>query len=304
MKRISVFLVALAVAAGLSVLSPALGQDLQGLMGEEFEWDFSLDVGQMFFSESLSETDLINDIVVAEYADEGKWDGFFVRANFRAGNYDYQDLEAGLNFNIFGSANQDAIWDELYVPYANGVPFEPGISQDTWEGSLDVHGFELIPEIGWGGELADGLRCSGFFGYGYRRTEHEYAPSYDSNYDVHWINFRLRVLWDVPDAEGLSVLIEPTVGPVVASKITDDYFTEDFTIRGEGGIMVSIRGQVKYEVADNVRLLVGAFYDLQSLDGGTDEYVFDIGERLTERYDWDDHLTQAVGATLGVEFEF
>jgi len=292
----------IAFAVALAVLAvPAFGWELA--IGDQFEWDFSIDIGQLYFDADLTEIYHEEDLILDVYDYDEDYDSFFTRANFRAGNYDYEGLEAGLNFSIFGTENQDDSFSETYIPYANGVPFEPGIMHDSWDYSMDVHGFEILPEVGAAGQIADDLAWAAFFGYGYRRTEMERTGGYfDSEYDVHWLNFKGRILWDVPGMEGLSLLVEPAVGPVIASKRTDDFAGNDYTMRGDGGVMFGIRGQAKCDVTENIRVLLGVFYDLQWLDGGshTDEDLIPVDLTL----EWDDSLVQTVGGTLGVEFLF
>jgi len=269
MKRILALTVALAVVGGLAVSLPAQGQDVAGIMGEGFEWDFSIDIGQLFFREDLTETTLVGGVIDHEWRDHEDFDSFFTRVNFKAGNYDYEGVEAGLNFNLFGTEDQTTVLDEVYVPYVGGVPFEPGIVYYRSYIPMDIHGLEILPEVGYGGEIAADLHWAALLGYGYRRVELERAGwNGDMDYDIHWINFKGRILWDVPDVDGLSVLVEPTIGPVFASKRTDDWQAADYTIRGDGGVMFTIRGQAKYDVKDNVRILAGVFYDLQYLNGG------------------------------------
>jgi len=313
------------VLAGLVVLSapvPAQGQDEgAGLMAGEFEWDISIDVGQLFFREDHY-VEIINEdgplpIVEAALDFHQEYDTYMTRVNFTAGDYDFDGLECGLNFSILGTANQDAHESFLFVDYDDGVPDPIDTMLFDLEYSMDVHGFTIMPEVGVGGELADGLRGAILFGYGYRRTEFEttpvglldggimmdMAPPMDTNYDVHYLNFKASLELDVPNVDGLTLLLEPEIAPVISSKATHDTWGEDFTIRGESGVMFSVRGQARYDVKDNIRLVLGVFYDFQQLDGGCDNER-DEEAPINVKYSWDDHLLQTVGATMGVEFLF
>jgi len=306
------------VLAGLAVLSapvPAHGQDEgAGLMAGEFEWDFSIDIGQLFFREDyyiqyLDESGPLPIILETDDIHE-EFDTYMTRVNFTAGDYDFDGLEGGLNFSILGTANQDDLVIDIYTPYEDGAPDVPNIEEYEINLSVDVHGFTIMPEIGFGGELADGLRGALLFGYGYRRTELERTPTQmedpaiDSNYDVHYLNFKASLELDVPNVDGLTLLVEPEIAPVISSKQTNDMFGSDFTIRGESGVMFSVRGQARYDVKDNVRLVLGVFYDFQQLDGGADNERSDILNPMNMKLEWDDSLLQTVGATLGVEFLF
>jgi len=324
MKRAIALVVALTAVVTLSAAMPAHGQDEgAGLMAGEFEWDFSIDVGQLFFREDMR-FELVEEVgplpipLATEDAHE-EFDTYMTRVNFTAGDYDFDGLEGGLNFSILGTANQDDLIMVIYTPYVGGVPDVPNIEELEINLSMDVHGFTIMPEIGFGGELAEGLRGALLFGYGYRRTELERTPTetpggvfqgIDSNYDVHYLNFKASLEMDVPNVDGLTLLLEPEIGPVISSKQTNDIFGSDFTIRGEGGVMFSIRGQARYDVKDNIRLVLGVFYDFQQLDGGCDNEreTFAIPEPKQGlenlKIEWDDSLIQTVGATLGVEFLF
>jgi len=311
MKRAIALVVMLAAVVGLSATMPAHGQDEgAGLMAGEFEWDFSIDVGQLYFREDfytqyLDEEDPLPIVLWTEDAHE-EFDTFMTRVNFTAGDYDFDGLECGLNFSILGTANQDDLSTWIATPYVDGAPDVPNITEHEINESMDVHGFTIMPEVGVGGELADGLRGAILFGYGYRRTELERAPDRDTNYDVHYLNFKASLEMDVPNVDGLTLLVEPEIAPVIGSKRTDDWAGSDFTIRGESGVMFSVRGQARYDVKDNIRLVLGVFYDLQQLDGGTDndrEWGGPLGTDNT-KFEWDDSLLQTVGATLGVEFLF
>jgi len=313
MKRIVMFVVALAAVVGLSAAMPAHGQDEgASLMAGEFEWDFSIDIGQLYFREDrymqfLDESGPLP-IVMGTMDLHEEFDAYMTRVNFTAGDYDFDGLECGLNFSILGTANQDDVVNVLDTPYVDGAPDVPNISEFDLEMSMDVHGFTIMPEVGVGGELADGLRGALLLGYGYRRTEMErtpmmFGPAVDSNYDVHYLNFKASLELDVPNVDGLTLLLEPEIGPVISSKLTHDMFGSDFTIRGESGVMFSVRGQARYDVKDNIRLVLGVFYDFQQLDGGADNERDELGE-MNMKLEWDDSLIQTVGATLGVEFLF
>jgi len=305
------------VLAGLVVLSapvPAQGQDEgAGLMAGEFEWDFSIDIGQLYFREDfyLQYLDESGPLPIVLYTEDlhQEFDTYMTRVNFTAGDYDFDGLEYGLNFSILGTANQDDLTTVITTPYVDGAPDVPNIYEYEFELSADVHGFTIMPEVGVGGELADGLRGALLFGYGYRRTEIERAfdmGGIDTNYDVHYLNFKASLELDVPNVDGLTLLVEPEIAPVIGSKRTGDMAGSDFTIRGESGVMFSVRGQARYDVKDNIRLVLGVFYDLQQLDGGTDndpDYGGPPGTDNT-KFEWDDSLLQTVGATLGVEFLF
>jgi len=308
MKRLIAFIVVLAAVIGISAPTPAHGQDVQGLIGDQLEWDFSIDIGQMFFREDRAVSDYLAALPELVTKIHEDFDSFYTRANFRAGNYDYDQVEAGLNFNLFGTEDQTDVLSihEMWFDPSGWPLFETRTRQYV---TMDVHGLEILPEIGYGCEIVDGIRVAALFGYGYRRTELERTPGIpDTDYDVHYLNFKGRVRVDCPNVDGLTFLVEPMIGPVIASKRTDDIQGDDFTIRGTGGVMFSIRGQAKYAVTDNIRMLAGVFYDFQYLDGGShiDEDGFGgVGAKqdLT-KYEWDDHFMQAVGGTLGVEFLF
>jgi len=315
MKKVIALIVVLAGLAVLSAPMPAQGQDEgAGLMAGEWEWDFSIDIGQLFFREDRY-AEIINEggpLPITEFMVDihEEYDTYMTRVNFTAGDYDFDGLEAGLNFSILGTANQDDLWTVIATPYEDGLPDVPAIEEYEFDFSMDVHGFTILPEVGVGGELAEGLRGAILFGYGYRRTELERTPvaddggeGIDSNYDVHYLNFKASLEIDVPDVDGLTLLIEPEIGPVIGSKLTHDTFESDFTIRGESGVMFSIRGQARYDVKDNVRLVLGVFYDLQQLDGGCDNER-DEQSPMNAKLTWDDSLLQTVGGTLGVEFLF
>jgi len=326
MKRAIALVVVLAGLVVLSAPVPAQGQDEgAGLMAGEFEWDFSIDVGQLFFREDRYIEFIFEGgplpIVEGMIDLHEEYDTYMTRVNFTAGDYDFDGLEAGLNFSILGTTNQDDLVTVTDTEYSGGVPDPLSTYIYEMEGSMDVHGFTILPEVGVGGELAEGVRGALLFGYGYRRTEMERTPlaiadngngllpPVDSNYDVHYLNFKASLEIDVPDVDGLTLLIEPAIGPVISSKLTHDMFGSDFTIRGESGVMFSVRGQARYDVKDNIRLVLGVFYDFQQLDGGADNERLernglDAKQPDNIKFEWDDSLIQTVGATLGVEFLF
>jgi len=316
MKKAIALVVVLAGLVALSAPVPAHGQDEgAGLMAGQFKWSFSIDVGQLYAREDWYMTYIDEDPplpIILETDDfHEEFDTFMTRVNFAAGDYDFDGLECGLNFSILGTANQDDLITELWTPYVDGAPDVPNIYEYEYNASVDVHGFTIMPEVGVGGELAEGVRGALLFGYGYRRTEIERTPvdeggSIDSNYDVHYLNFKASLAVDVPNVDGLTLLIQPEIAPVIGSKETTDIFGSDFTIRGESGVMFSIRGQARYDVKDNICLVLGVFYDFQQLDGGADndrEWGGPDGTDNT-KFEWDDSLIQTVGGTLGVEFLF
>ena len=187
---------------------------------------------------------------------------------------------------------------------------------DFYSQNLDITGYVFHGELGYG-VMMDGLGIAGFVGYGYRRLELDRSNidslflgfpgiNNDTFYDVHYIDFTVRACYMFDDH--LSVLLEPSVGPVIASKRSQDGID---SIRGDCGLVARVEGGLEWKVYDNIMVFAGAFYDFQWL-GGDDSVIYEeeypvefLGSFWeTETLEWDEHTVDVVGGTVGVEFWF
>jgi len=283
-KHLLKSLMVLFVVGGLCAPSAQAQDTLADLMGGGFEWDFNVGVGQLFFREDFTAS-----FPTYEDRSHDDFDSFVTRVDFCAGNYDFDGLEYGIQLGLTGTESQTLVVTGADVDALGETYYRLAVP-------ADVHCVDLLAEVGCGGTITEGLNWAGLFGYGYRRVELETTVPYDRDYDAHWLNFKGRLLWQATD--DLLVLVEPSLGPVFASKRTDDTWG---TIRGDGGLEFKLVGVVACKVTDNIILDVGPFYCFQYLNGG-DTNVEVQGQ--TVRLEWNDHLVQAVGATMGVMFLF
>jgi len=282
----------LIVLVGVAVmwLPPAQAQDAGGdILGGGLEWDMNLSFGQLFFREDFKWT-----LPGEEHLSHDEYDSYVMRLDFCAGNYDFRGLEYGLLLGLMTTEDQGlkvSFRDIMDIP---GQP--PLVSESEANISADGHCMDVIAEVGWGGNITEGLDWNALMGYAYRRLELESTLPYDRNYDVHWLNFKARLKWDV--AEKCQIRVWSSVGPVLASKRTDDTWG---TIRGTGGVMFEVVGVVAYMLSDNVIIDAGPFYCFQRLGGG-DTHAETPGG--TAEIEWDDSFAQIVGGTVGLIFLF
>jgi len=292
----------LAVLGALALIaSPAFAWEIDA------EWQ----IGSMAFDENL--TFRADDFGGAWYLTLDRNDNLFYTGWFcTVGDYDYVDLEGGIEFGLWLT---EADGSEL-------VATEEFWGSDPWELELkhvesedlagDIYGYDFHAELGWGGEIGEeSLQWAALMGYGFRKSKVQWvigldeeiiheefdddALSLDHYYDVHYIDFTVRLKTDITD--DLAFQIEPSIGPVIASSRDGDLTG---SIEGQGGLLLQVEGVAIWNVQDNVKVTAGAFYDLMSLEGGERNLFNDPNIEVS----WDDHVMEAFGATLGVDFLF
>jgi len=305
----------------LSWLLAALAAAMFAVPAGAWEVDIEWQIGQLFFEEELTHVYVDEDIMWG-FLDtettkmEQDWDAYVTKIVLTGGDYDFNEVEGGIEFGLFVTENHeeqnniDYLWtvEDLWFGGVNVVDEY----QETVFENLDIKGFDFHGEIGYGAMLQPDLGLAGLVGYGYRRVEldrsEEGLPFWralwdsgnnDTFYDIHYIDFTLRSCYQV--SEDVRILVEKSIGPVVASKRSQDGIE---SIRGEGGLMARVEAGVDWQVRDNIRVFGGAFYDVQWLNGGKatilewEDPGIEIG---SETLEWDDHAIDVVGGTVGVE---
>jgi len=296
-----------------------------------WEIDAQWQIGILAFDENLTITASGFDVMLVEAKIDRNDNLFYSRWSVEVGDYTFDELEGGIKFGIWMTETEGStlkLTDKLFGPDLDGAFVLLDKVEATEDLNGDFYGYDFHAELGWGGEIGEeSLHWAALMGYGYKKTKiqwlipidmqiipaEEVSNNIDTYYDVHYIDFTGRLKVDITD--DVAFLLEPSIGPVVASRRSDDYWGQ---IKGQGGLVLKVEGTAVWQVQDNIRVQAGAFYDLQYLEGGSrtiDAQLVQVNAvgNAIEQYDqlregsatvnWDP-VMEAFGATIGVDFLF
>jgi len=290
-----------------------------------WEIESKMEIGALSFDENVFLTTTVEtQAAVSTLVEEQKLDFndnlYYTRFEITAGDYDFTDLEGGLEFGAWLTETDNSVVISTLTATAFDLRGQTLVNKRRQVEDLGdyLHGYDFHAELGWGGAIGEeSLRWAAFMGYGYKKTKIDRIVPIDSQlatltrapavsladhlYDIHYIDFTGRLMLDITD--DIAFLLEPSIGPVVASTWTSDLAG---TIKGTGGLILKLQGMGVWNVKENIKVEAGAFYDLQWLEGGGRAILLETDPAIDthSHVRWDNHVTEVFGASIGIDFLF